>query len=150
MADIERPRPIWLNGVLYVPVLDDQILDAVRQIIDTDQLQPPVSSPVRLDELTRHVMLQDRRVRLTRIEFALLSRLVYADGQVVALEQLLRDVWGWVPAQGSAELVRTHIRSIRLKLAAAGVADTVLRNMRGQGYYFRYSVPQDEKDAESA
>jgi DNA-binding response OmpR family regulator len=73
------------------------------------------------------------QVLLTRIEFRLLEALRAQDPGDVSLEQLLQDVWGTTEGVGAAELVRTHVRNLRQKLAQIGLPDAI-HSHRGRGY----------------
>jgi len=72
-------------------------------------------------------------VSLTATEFRLLENLMRHAGQVLSREQLLNNVWGY-QFEGYARTVDTHMRRLRVKLAAA--ADMV-ETVRGVGYRFK-------------
>jgi two-component system KDP operon response regulator KdpE len=50
--------------------------------------------PLQLDLGRREVRLEGREVRLTPIEYRLLTTLARQRGRVLTREQLLREVWG--------------------------------------------------------
>ena len=77
--------------------------------------------------------LRGRRLDLTLTEFKLLASLVEREGEVVARDQLLREVWGH---QGPvrSRTVDTHIRRLRDKL---GADRACVATVRGQGYCVR-------------
>jgi DNA-binding response OmpR family regulator len=136
------PKPIWIDGVLFIPVVDPEILATLRtygEMSAPDQ----VRAAVHLNEASRSVLFNESRVQLTRTEFAILSSLVDAEGRTVRLRDVLRNVWGSVPARGGPELLRTHIRNLRVKLSVIGVPDTAINCVRGEGYRFRYQAETD-------
>jgi DNA-binding response OmpR family regulator len=137
------PKPIWIDGVLYIPVLDHEIVATLRAHGNAPA-RDRRRALLRLSEATRTIHLDESRAQLTRIEFAILSTLIEADGQIVTLRNILGSVWGSVPARSGPELLRTHIRNLRIKLAVIGVPDSALNNVRGEGYRFRYAVEIDE------
>ncbi|HYA81551.1 MAG TPA: response regulator transcription factor [Methylocystis sp.] len=69
---------------------------------------------------------------LTEKESAILARLARADGEVVAREALLRDVFGYSPGVATHTL-ETHIHRLRRKLERAPRAARVLETAPG-GY----------------
>jgi DNA-binding response OmpR family regulator len=140
MTADQCPKPLWLDGVLYVPVLDKEILDALRWSHNLTEFSPSGYGVLRLEESSRSIVLDQGVARLTRTEFDLLARLVAAEGEAVSAERLLCDVWGNVPAKKGHDLLRTHIRNVRIKLASVGAPDTALRSVRGLGYRFRFNV----------
>ncbi|HSN68468.1 MAG TPA: response regulator transcription factor [Thermoanaerobaculia bacterium] len=63
----------------------------------------------------RRVLRDDREIRLTPIEFALLSLLATNAGKVMMTDQIIARVWKDVPAT-SADTVRVHVASLRKKI----------------------------------
>jgi len=86
---------------------------------------------LRIDTGTRQVVLEDKKIELTAIEFDLLRALAAARGRVLTREQLLEQVWG-CDYFGETRLVDVHLGHIRQKLGPGGWIATV----RGVGYRF--------------
>jgi two-component system phosphate regulon response regulator PhoB len=87
---------------------------------------------LRVDVSRHMVLVKNKRVDLTAIEFKLLVVLLQRVGHVQSREQLLRDVWEY-DAHIDTRTVDTHMRRLRDKLgSAARYLDTV----RGVGYRF--------------
>ena len=87
----------------------------------------------RLDEGARELVLDGRRIALTRLECDVLRHLREREGRAVARETLLRDVWGYEWTGGS-NVVEVAVSGLRRKLGArAGALETV----RGVGYRLR-------------
>jgi hypothetical protein len=85
-----------------------------------------------LDVAQRQLVLRDRRVDLTRLEFEVLRCLYDRPGMVIDRASLLREVWGYDDDRGS-NVVDAQVKSLRRKLGdRAGVIETV----RGLGYRF--------------
>ena len=79
--------------------------------------------------------MSGRPIRLTKVEFKLLSLLVQRQGQPQERGGLLSEVWGYDQAIDT-RTVDTHVRRLRKKLGkAAGIIETV----RGLGYRVRQS-----------
>jgi two-component system, OmpR family, phosphate regulon response regulator PhoB len=90
---------------------------------------------ITLDPGRHHVAVGGRSVRLTSVEFKLLSMLMQRQGRVQARDRLLNEVWGY-ESLIDTRTVDTHVRRLRKKLGkAAGAIETV----RGFGYRIRES-----------
>lgn len=72
-------------------------------------------------------------VDLTKLEFDIIALLSKRPGQVFDRDAIYERVWGW-DAAGDPSQVREHVRRIRNKLAAAGVADDPIETVWGVGY----------------
>lgn len=72
-------------------------------------------------------------VDLTKFEFDIIALLSKRPGQVFDRDAIYERVWGW-DAAGDPSQVREHVRRIRNKLAAAGVADDPIETVWGVGY----------------
>jgi hypothetical protein len=85
-----------------------------------------------LDLLQHQLILDGRRVDLTKLEFDVISYLHQRQGTVVERSALMRDVWGYEDTGGS-NVIEANVRSLRRKLGdRAGSIETV----RGLGYRF--------------
>lgn len=88
---------------------------------------------ITLDPSRHAVAVNGKPVRLTSVEFKLLSRLMERPGRVQARDRLLNEVWGYESIIDT-RTVDTHIRRLRKKLGKA--ADTI-ETVRGFGYRMR-------------
>ena len=79
---------------------------------------------LRIDPSTFRVSYQERDVRMTRKEFALLSELARNQGRVMTREILLDRVWG-MNYFGDSRTLDVHIRRLRLKLGDPALIETV-------------------------
>ena len=97
-----------------------------------------VAGPLAVDFSGRTVTLNGAEVRLTQIEYKLLSILCKFPGKVVTQRQLLLDVWG--PAfEDSTHTLRVHMANLRQKIESD--EQTFIRTETGVGY--RFIVPGD-------
>jgi two-component system KDP operon response regulator KdpE len=98
--------------------------------------QPRVQAGHLLVDLGAHaVFLDDREVRLTPTEFALLRVLVLNRGRLMTHGQLLTAVWG--PRYADATpLLRTHMSNLRGKLVSGAGEPPPIRTDAGIGYRF--------------
>ena len=92
----------------------------------------PVEATV-LDEDARELVLDGRRVALTKLECDVLGHLREREDQPVAREALLREVWGYEWTGGS-NVVDVAVSGLRRKLGDRAAA---LETVRGVGYRLR-------------
>lgn len=89
--------------------------------------------PIALDPTRHEVTVNGRPVRLTSVEFKLLSMLMLRRGRVQARDRLLNEVWGY-ESLIDTRTVDTHVRRLRKKL---GKAADAIETVRGFGYRLR-------------
>ena len=77
----------------------------------------------------RTVMLGDREIRLTEIEYALFSLIVEAGGKRVSREEILERVWN---SDADGGVVNVYVHYLREKLECGG--ERVIAAARGKGY----------------
>jgi DNA-binding response OmpR family regulator len=90
-----------------------------------------------IDYATREVTVNCQPVRLTPLEFRLLTTLIRHPRQVLSREQLLRLVWD-DPYGVSRDAVRLYIGYVRRKLGSGAPIETV----RGFGYRYLPPAPK--------
>ncbi len=96
---------------------------------------------LEIDAGAHRVWVEGDEVRLTALEFRLLTTFLARRGRVQTRSGLLADVWG-IQAEITTRTVDTHVKRLREKLGAAG---EYRETLRGVGYRFRSSP--DEVDA---
>ncbi|MDC5697932.1 response regulator transcription factor [Intrasporangium calvum] len=85
---------------------------------------------VSVDRSSRRVLVDDRPVHLTPLEFDLLMSLLEPPGAVRSRDELMREVWGWADAARTRTL-DSHVKSLRAKIGPHRV-----RTVHGVGYAF--------------
>ena len=86
-----------------------------------------------IDREGRRVRYRDATLDLTRYEYALLAALLQRPGAILSRAQLMER--GWDHASDSADrTVDTHVKTLRMKLRAAGAVGEPIRTHRGVGY----------------
>ena len=85
-----------------------------------------IESESILDPVQRQLVLDGRRVDLTRLEFDLLDYLYQRQPNLVERTALLRDVWGYTHV--GSNVVDTVVRSLRTKL---GERASMIETVRG-------------------
>ena len=88
---------------------------------------------LKLDPAARVAWQANRRLALTRKEFAILEYLMRRPGEVVSQEQLLEHVWD-AEANPFTNTVRVHINSLRRKLGDAAETPRYIETVVGAGY----------------
>ena len=90
-------------------------------------------------DIPKHIVkVNNKEVKLTPIEFKLLTTLIERKGRVQSREVLLNDVWN-IYTEVSTRTVDVHIKKLREKLGKVGkFIETVI----GIGY--RFKLPEDE------
>jgi len=88
---------------------------------------------LQVDLLRRQVLVSDKEIHLTPIEYKLLTMLVRHAGKVVTHQQLLREVWG--PAHTEqAHYARVYMAHLRHKLETEPARPRYLLTEPGVGY----------------
>jgi hypothetical protein len=125
--------PIEFDGVPYYATQNDfgpSSIDGWLARLVAAELQ--VEDDSILDLVQHQLVLDGRRVDLTKLEFDVISYLQQRQGHVVERAALLRDVWGY-EYDGGSNVIEANVRSLRRKLGdRAGSIETV----RGLGYRF--------------
>lgn len=76
------------------------------------------------------VFIKEEEVKLTALEFRLLTALIARKGNVLTRDGLLSDVWG-ATSSVDTRRVDEHIKRLRKKLKNAG---SIIETVRGMGY----------------
>jgi len=91
---------------------------------------------LRIDFHKRLVTVDDQEVRLTPIQYRLLSVLVKHAGKVMTHQQILKEVWG--PSyQENAHYLRIYMSQLRQKLEKDPTQPRFLLTESGVGYRFK-------------
>jgi hypothetical protein len=126
-ADVE------LGGMVFRPIMCDLGPESVAGWLSALAGRDLAVEATDVDEDARELVLDGRRVALTKLECDLLRYLRDREDQTVARGTLLRDVWGYEWTGGS-NVVEVAVSGLRRKLGdRAGALETV----RGVGYRLR-------------
>jgi two-component system, OmpR family, phosphate regulon response regulator PhoB len=99
----------------------------------TEESAEIVFGVLRLDLPGHRLWVAGEPLKLTALEFRLLTTLLGRKGRVQSREVLLSDVWG-IDGDVTTRTVDTHVKRLREKLGAAG---EYIETLRGVGYRFR-------------
>jgi DNA-binding response OmpR family regulator len=104
--------------------------------LDGDGDEPLVHGALAIDHQRRSVEVRGEPVRLTYVEFEILSALARAPGRVFSRTMLLERLWG-DSSYRDPRTIDVHIRHLREKLEVDPKAPEYLFTVRGVGYHFR-------------
>jgi two-component system phosphate regulon response regulator PhoB len=90
---------------------------------------------ITVDPARHYVAVAGKPIRLTSVEFKLLTMLLRRPGRVQTRDRLLNEVWGYESVIDT-RTVDTHVRRLREKL---GKAADAIETVRGFGYRLRES-----------
>jgi DNA-binding response OmpR family regulator len=124
------------DDYLVKPFHFEELAARVRALLRRDmRVREPIIScgDLKLDQAGRVAWQGNRRLELTRKEFAVLEYLMRRPGEVVSQEQLLEHVWG-AEMDPFTNVVRVHINSLRRKLGDSCENPRYIRTLVGQGY----------------
>ena len=150
MTAIQHPRPQHRSGAgaRSMEALT-AALRALRHVIDEHEVEVGAHghlAPAQLSEAQhrhggagnapvrcRELVLDERRIGLTPLEFAVMHYLTEREGAAVSRAELLADVWGY-DYDGGSNVVDVVVRSLRKKL---GERAALIEAVRGTGYRLR-------------
>jgi DNA-binding response OmpR family regulator len=98
--------------------------------------EPLVQGDLAIDFSKRQVEVRGEPVRLTYVEFEILSTLARAPGRVFSRTMLLERLWG-DSSYRDPRTIDVHIRHLREKLEREPKSPEYLFTVRGVGYHFR-------------
>lgn len=88
-----------------------------------------------IDIERRHVLVNERRVKLTPIEFRLLVYLARNAGKVLTFNHILSNVWG-DEYRGSVDYVHVYVSHLRNKIEENAKQPRYVLTVHGVGYMF--------------
>lgn len=125
---------VTLDGAVYhAAMLDFGPMSVDGWLSTLAGMELGVADERLLDAEARELVLNGRRVPLTRLEFGVFDYLARREGKAVSRADLLADVWGY-SYEGGSNVVDVAVRALRKKLGErAGMIETVT----GIGYRLR-------------
>ena len=90
---------------------------------------------ITLDQDNLLLIIKDKNVKLTPIEFDIVNILLQHYGQTVNSAKFLKDIWGYNEDDEAVETIRVHIRHLRTKIAKIAPKDKkYIETVYGGGY----------------
>ncbi|MGI9084223.1 MAG: response regulator transcription factor [Aeromicrobium sp.] len=135
------------DDYLTKPFALDELLARVRALhrrssrrADLEADEAPLTfSDLTLDPVTRDVTRGERKLSLTRTEFALLELFLRRPKRVLERSFILEEVWGF-DFPTTANSLEVYVGYVRRKLEAEG-EERLLHTVRGVGYVLRETPP---------
>lgn len=106
---------------------------------------------LQLDPSTCEVICNGQSLRLTPKEYELLELFLRNSHRIFSCSALIDHLWSFEEPP-TEETVRSHVKGLRQKLKAAGIADDPLETIYGIGYRLKPAEPlaKDRDDDEAA
>ncbi len=92
-----------------------------------------------LDDATKTVLVENKLVSLTPLEYEILSLLMKNAGKVYSPKEIYRSVWNEAP-MGAENAVAVHVRHIREKIEPDPAEPRYLKVVWGKGYKINEAV----------
>jgi DNA-binding response OmpR family regulator len=141
-TDVDRIKGLGLGADDYLPkpFSPDELvarIDAVKRRTGPTEnrkvQQHYILGDLKVDFAKRLVTINGKEVRLTKIEWLLLSELIQNAGRLMLYEELLSRVWG-PEYRNDVQLLRTWISRLRYKVEKDPARPTLIRTMPKTGY----------------
>jgi DNA-binding response OmpR family regulator len=143
--ELERVRGLASGADDYVskPFGRQELLARIQALLRRSGGKSEVTESYRdgfveIDYPQRRVVVGEREVQLTPLEFKLLSAFVQHPNQVLSRDQLLELVWG-DPYGVSGDQVKLYVGYLRKKLDPSAPDSVPVETVRGFGYRYRRS-----------
>lgn len=78
-----------------------------------------------------------KTILLTPIQYDLMLNFMRHPGEVFSPTQLLSIIWGYPPNTGSPDLVRVHIKNLRMRIEEDVARPAFIETVSGHGYWIR-------------
>ena len=139
--EIDRVLGLELGADDYMskPFSPRELVARVRARLRRGQAPPAASAQgvthgdFLLDQEGHRIHFRGSALELTRYEYALLAALLQRPGAILSRAQLMDRGWD-SDADSADRTVDTHIKTLRVKLRAAGAQSDPIRTHRGLGY----------------
>jgi DNA-binding response OmpR family regulator len=150
-ADIVRGFDAGADDYLTKPFSVNELLVRVRAVLRRSKYADEIirREPLRIGEIevdfSQHrVIVRDKEIALTPIEYRLFAHLAANVGRVMLHQDLLQHVWG-PEYREETEYLRVYIRYLRLKIEEIPSKPRYILTKSGAGYMLR--APQEPQDS---
>ena len=133
------PMRIGRDTLVGKPFLCSEVEQTLKRLLGPPTMAVPKTLTVgelSLDRSLFALSSENGSVTLTPTEFRLLEYIMERPGTVVTAEELLEKVWGFFPHTGGSDIVRSHMRNLRRKIAKVAQGREVIRTLPRRGYRF--------------
>jgi len=93
---------------------------------------------ISINLIKKRVLKDSTPIKLTTIEFKLLSLLIHNAGNELSRKTILDNIWGYTPQRNvDTRIVDVHVFRLRSKLESNPSAPNLILTIRGVGYMFQ-------------
>jgi len=129
----------WWDDYITKPFSLKELLLRIRTILKRINNQKQLNIleiwDIVLNQDTKEVFRNWKKIELTPKEFALLEHLMLNDWKTISKDELLTSIW-WYNNDIYSDVVRTHIKTLRDKLNKWFSKDPI-KTIRWQGFMFK-------------
>ncbi len=146
--DVVRGLDHGADEYLLKPVGNRELVARVRAVLRRAELPSYLADKEKaitfsdgfltIDVTERKVMVNGEKMKLTPIEFRLLTLLLENAGRILTHQQLLEKVWGWEYVD-DLDYVRIYISHLRRKIEPEPALPKYIITEPGVGYSFQKS-----------
>ena len=94
------------------------------------------------------VLPDKKKILLTPIQFDLLYNFMNHPGEIYSPGRLLSIIWDYPPDAGSPDLVRVHIKNLRMRIEQDPASPTFIETVPGYGYTIRDEIQTENEGHE--
>ncbi len=133
---LETGADEWISAS-FVPMEVIAKVNAIMRRCHNDEgVSSLMDGRLAIDHATRHVYVDGNPVKLTPIQYEILSHLVKNSGRVCTSTELLQRVWG--PGYGDdKEILKLSVHRLRSRIEKDPSDPEIILNERGVGYIIR-------------
>jgi two-component system, OmpR family, KDP operon response regulator KdpE len=106
---------------------------AIRHSLKIDESPVFVNGPLTVDLTSRIVKVNNETIKLTVIEYNLLSLLIRNGGKVLTHSFIIKELWG-NPYADNSQTLRVHIAQLRRKIEVSRSVPEIIITEPGIGY----------------
>ena len=146
IEEIDRLIGLELGADDYVckPFSPREVVARVKAVLrrvhpETDAKRL-VAGPIRLNEETHQVTIDDEDLKLTPSEFGLLKVMMTHPGRVFSRNELISKVQGY-DFEGYDRTIDTHVKNLRKKIDSRLPGQDIISTVYGVGYKFSEPSP---------
>lgn len=150
MALIQEPNTDEVIDLLDVgvdlslekPFATPELIARIRALLRRHGGDSSWDDPTQLflEPRQRMVRINQRHIKLTRMEFVLLSYLCQDANNHHSAQELLKEVWKYPKGTGDTALVRNHIRNLRNKLEEDPERPRIVESLPKRGYRINANI----------
>jgi len=141
IEEIDRLIGLELGADDYVckPFSPREVVARVKAVLRRVHPEPDakrlVAGPIRLNEETHQVTIDDEDLKLTPSEFGLLKVMMTHPGRVFSRNELINKIQGY-DFEGYDRTIDTHVKNLRKKIDSRLPGQEIISTVYGVGYKF--------------